>query len=917
MENAAIGNSVESGGARPTLIRQNPMRPESEIERSRLGVPDSVCSGQVGLAAFLAPAGYGKSTAMALWQDHLQAREQECCWLALRDKHRDPKALLLDLLQALREQLPAIDCSQTESHLRTATSYLIEPVMASLAYEIEAVGRRIFLFLDDLENLSTAAGRDIVALLIEHRPANLTLVLGSRDIRQFALSRYRLAGKIVEFGIKDLQFNAGEIRELLSQRFDIELPDTALLALARKTEGWPAALSLYAMGVNARGQTGTVIEDFVGASSELTDYLGEVLFTSLDEELQAFLLRAAVPEQFNADLLRHLVAEPDEVGRMLQQILDANLFLQRVDINTGEFRFHALCADFMRRRLKLENQTLYQDLISRTAEWCWSQGRIHEAIECARRAGEWDFMAQRMLECADEVVRSSAEFESFLAWTQALPDEVLNRYPELLLHQSWALGFSRKMPEAEAVLLRLQTLLPDLPAARAQDLERQLKMHNFVIAAIMDRAQDQIDEIRQWLDRYPDASDAERGQVLSTLSPAARNSNLLDQSLPPLEQAEECFRRCGADYSLSWVHNIRIAVLIKRGDFAAARLAGQRGLEEMSQALGEHSPPSGMSNCMLAYLAYEAGDLSAARAHIDSGLHAILDQGMVDSLYFAYLTQSYLAAEDGNLELAVSSLSDGESLGLSFGLPRLTTQLATRRVLRYLHADDQLAADAVIQARQLLDYPKDAFTRDRDNCADLIRAHQDLLRGKHAAAQERLKAMSKCAAQDGRMRMKAEYDFLLAIAVHAAGDANDAGRRFRQLLAEAAVQQRYRFMLHVGALGRGLIAEQLQVRQQAWSAGVEKDAADGILGELAQVLGLLDEEEGVASVDTAVEALTRREIDILKRAASSGLNNKKLAQALFVSEGTLKWHLHNIYNKLGTRNRAGAIAQAQRLGLLR
>ncbi|MGO4812336.1 SDR family NAD(P)-dependent oxidoreductase [Cupriavidus sp. 2MCAB6] len=36
-----------------------------------------------------------------------------------------------------------------------------------------------------------------------------------------------------------------------------------------------------------------------------------------------------------------------------------------------------------------------------------------------------------------------------------------------------------------------------------------------------------------------------------------------------------------------------------------------------------------------------------------------------------------------------------------------------------------------------------------------------------------------------------------------------------------------------------------------------------------------------------------------------------LAQSLFVSEATVKWHLHNIFAKLGVRNRTSALARAQ------
>jgi len=63
------------------------------------------------------------------------------------------------------------------------------------------------------------------------------------------------------------------------------------------------------------------------------------------------------------------------------------------------------------------------------------------------------------------------------------------------------------------------------------------------------------------------------------------------------------------------------------------------------------------------------------------------------------------------------------------------------------------------------------------------------------------------------------------------------------------------------------------------------------------------------------EELTKRELSILKR-LETGLSNKELAEAIFVSEGTLKWHLHNVYGKLNVKNRSGAMARARALGIL-
>ena len=63
------------------------------------------------------------------------------------------------------------------------------------------------------------------------------------------------------------------------------------------------------------------------------------------------------------------------------------------------------------------------------------------------------------------------------------------------------------------------------------------------------------------------------------------------------------------------------------------------------------------------------------------------------------------------------------------------------------------------------------------------------------------------------------------------------------------------------------------------------------------------------------QQLTKREVSILKR-LESGLSNKEIAEAIFVSEGTLKWHLHNVYSKLDVKNRPGAVARGRALGFL-
>ncbi|GAA1414493.1 DNA-binding response regulator [Glutamicibacter uratoxydans] len=61
--------------------------------------------------------------------------------------------------------------------------------------------------------------------------------------------------------------------------------------------------------------------------------------------------------------------------------------------------------------------------------------------------------------------------------------------------------------------------------------------------------------------------------------------------------------------------------------------------------------------------------------------------------------------------------------------------------------------------------------------------------------------------------------------------------------------------------------------------------------------------------------LTAREHDVLQQLAT-GIGNKQISKALFVSEATVKTHLVHIFDKLQATSRTEAINKARQLGLL-
>ena len=84
-----------------------------------------------------------------------------------------------------------------------------------------------------------------------------------------------------------------------------------------------------------------------------------------------------------------------------------------------------------------------------------------------------------------------------------------------------------------------------------------------------------------------------------------------------------------------------------------------------------------------------------------------------------------------------------------------------------------------------------------------------------------------------------------------------------------------------------------------------------IEGAVFQPLGLLENGNGNGhEVD-----LSKREMTILQ-ALQSGLSNKQIAKELFLAQQTVKFHLTNIYRKLGVNSRTEAVRYAYEHGLV-
>jgi DNA-binding NarL/FixJ family response regulator/signal transduction histidine kinase len=99
------------------------------------------------------------------------------------------------------------------------------------------------------------------------------------------------------------------------------------------------------------------------------------------------------------------------------------------------------------------------------------------------------------------------------------------------------------------------------------------------------------------------------------------------------------------------------------------------------------------------------------------------------------------------------------------------------------------------------------------------------------------------------------------------------------------------------------------------AAAIETVHAGGSLVQPVMASRLFDRFGELATRERLPEALTEREVEVL-RLVASGLRNREIAEQLVVSEKTVKYHLGQAYAKLAVTGRTEAVARARELGIL-
>lgn len=885
-----------------------PPRPGSGvIVRQRL-MARLLAAGDSKLVLVTGGAGFGKTTLLIQWHQHLENAGAKVVWLSLAPGDGSLPRFCAILAGALRHGGVPID---PDALIPPEEGAGCEQAVDVLLDALARAPGNLHLLLDDFHHVHDPATVRLVQAMADAILPRLHLVIASRTLPALRLGRLRAMEELTAIGCAELPFDLGETSAFLKARSGGRFGIETARQIHDITDGWPVGVRLASRALSDLScSDGKTVRTRLCDSGSLDDYLSEEVVGELPVALLDFILQVSALRCFDAELAAWITGRGDAAD-LIAQILAGHMFLLPLERRDGPswYRFHPMFDAYLDKRREQSGMDVAA-LHRRAAHWLLQRGRFADAMRSAALSDDLDMVAQ-LVGRAFPARDSLAGLGVLARWLEGLGCERLAGYPGLLRIGAWAYVLTGRQDLSERWLSRLESASTEPADAR----------HVWLLKALIATQRDDGATALAALDALQTIGPAPVPDADEHLEIALRMHWLAAQGHHP--QARGLYNSAAARRTRTGRGELALVaaavaagVAMREGNAVEAERIGVAALRRARTIHGGRSLCAAVCATVTAQAWYELDRIDEAHEALLYCRTALRTASPALKLHAALTFGRIKALREGPQE-ALTYLASAELHFRSLGVDRGVVHMVAEQQRIALACGDWRHAQTLqgvlddLAARQS---GTASHVAEIGAMVAISRARLALVQGLAHAAMDAIEAARRFAGILGCGRLLVASDLLQARALRALGQHTQA-----QACAQAALAACYRMGLY-----RTLIDEGADLRELLRSAAAP--AAVPLAAYVAKLFG-----EPVASAnpelpqapapaearaDEASLALTHREQEVLALLEQS-MSNKRIAMALNISVQTVKWNLKKIFVKLNVTSRYDAIIAARKHGLCR
>jgi len=874
-----------------------------------------------------APAGYGKSTLVSCWLDRC---DRPSTWISLDENDNDLRQFLAYFIAAVETVFPN---SVNETRPLVDAPFLppLSTLVGSMANELDMIEQGFILVLDDIHSIQEKSVHHFLNDLLRHPPRPMHLVLIGRRDPLLNITALRARSQLAEIRLQDLRFTVEETATYLQNILKKQIDEDLAVAWSDKTEGWVTGLRLAALSMQHHGDFESRLLETQKGIQYVMEYLFNEIFSHQPPDIQDYLLKTSILDRFCAPMYDAMVGTgvapgvtQNDAWQFINRLRKENLFIISLDAEGHWFRFHHFFQALLKRQLQRNYSAGDINTLHATAsEWFESQGLITESIEHALAAEDYVHAAE-IVEKYRHNMHEAGRWHVIERWLDRLPEGIIQKRAALLLAKAWIAYVRFQLERIPPMIEQAESLLDDKTAAPL--LWGELNFFRGNLLYWQGEAETGARLLEEALARIPEKeihvknnTELILGLARQMIGQKERAIQAFDDRIRALDPSES-FSFAYLTAGLTFVH-------LLSGELHPAKVQAQQ-IQTVTNKVGNLNIDA-WSSYLLAVAHLHASELE--RAYHQFALAAqqryTLDtRAVIDAMAGLALAQQLLKKPDAADE-SIDSLID---LVRELNVPHyLSVAYSCRARLALLRCD---LATAIEWTHSINETPVPSALFMWLEIPSITQARVLIADGTEASlvkAKELLDTLAQLAQTCRFTNQTIEIAVLQSMALVKLERGNEALAALKEVVALAGPLGWNRPFIEAGQTMADLL---MRLRQQ----NVSVDYIERILAAfphtasttpLPDLRSTNDKREFEAETATPIqnrkskiqnsliELLTNRELDVLELLAQR-LQNKEIAEKLFVSPATVKSHLESIYQKLNVSKRREAVDKAYALKII-
>lgn len=730
------------------------------------------------------------------------------------------------------------------------------PQISKVLQTLDAVefGATFLMVLDDYHLARDMRLNKLFLRLAQEELNGFSILLVTRDTTGLDFIELLSKGQCCLLPKQLLKFTQGELQDYCRMMLE-DITDMDQQMIWQYTDGWISFAYIILLGL----ENGIP----VGMSTTLENMIERALFARYDEKTQGFLLRLSVMEDFTAEQAA-FVTQQEDSPQLLKLFSRENAFIYYEE-RTGIYKIHTVLQNFLRIKQHFSEDEL-RNLYGRLGDWLMNRQDFLAAYSYLNRAGRSeDILAH--LNNPKNIRNDWLDFEGADEMFNSMPRELLFRYPfAYLLYMFYSivlgkeneiLGWNERLNELEQYYKNMEGLEENYRNRILGEtlIVRKFTMFNHII------------DMR-----------ATNKEIIRLLN--GQNSYITLQD---------------NEFTFASPHYLYLYYRDKGSLKELADMLSENvGYAEFSNGCG-----TGCDSLASAEYALETGNLESVASNCRKAIVKADGMSQTSVVICAKFTLIRLHLAEGKVSEALRLLTELERSveKMNNSIFNTTVDLCKGYVLACLGQPEQIPEWLQIGEIKAADFYAQGIAFNY-----IVYGKTLLALEKYAELEARIEQFEKFfSIHSNRLGLIHNRIFEAAARCHLYG-LEDGAPVLEVALNEAQadslvlpfVENTFRIM--------GML--KIIVLQKPGNAF------------LNHILMLCRRyESAVMGLSHPAVTLSQREINILSLAAV-GLSRKEMADRLYISEGTVKTHLRNIYQKLGVNSKIAAIKAARNRGYL-